>query len=747
MVAPPANTPASNVVALPTSAEAWPFLVQQVWKTLQTALTQAWEQWAQQADDALFKRSEQQGTDANEFFEGMRLLRRSRGAMEKEFWSRLRQATDQWLTTAGRPLSPRTPGAPVTLTLVENDELEENLAVNAMADRADREGAWQWDTLRQRLQTALPLAPADAPLPFAPLAIANTFREVLAHADVGSVTVRLVLLKLFERHAWGLLNEGVTQANEHLRQSGILPQLTALAPPVARRPSSPLPGGRPEAPASVADFLDQVPHRAAAASSAMPSEATLLQALARLRPWVKQWSANQASAVAAMPPPQGVSMTPSGPVDLPVTDLLESVAALPPVPPALLRDALLAQLPAGSRQKEHEQAIDMVSIVFDFLLKDNALPIKVQALLGRLQLPYLRVAVLDPHGFAQAHHPARRLLDTLTQAGQSWSEADDAQGAQYAALHTTVERLSTAADDDLEVFVQEHDAWQSRLTRENQRQQQLEQRAVQVQEGQDRRQAAQRAVAQELTDRLRDATLSPALRGLMTQHWGPALTLMWLRHGADSTEYRRGVAILDQVRFVAQAHPDLPGLDRVRRMAANMTPVLRQGWGLLGMDEATLDKMVYTVMAFVADHLGLPPPAEPAEAARTTLPPVIQALTPETQSVFRSMEPITPLPAPAPAAQQEAVAHIQVGTWMEFEHEGAPHRGKLSWVSPFSGRWLMVSAKGLKVADVDPQDMARQLAAGTAQVLPDQTLVQRALATQSSEPAAPVPATPRRRSP
>jgi hypothetical protein len=45
----------------------------------------------------------------------------------------------------------------------------------------------------------------------------------------------------------------------------------------------------------------------------------------------------------------------------------------------------------------------------------------------------------------------------------------------------------------------------------------------------------------------------------------------------------------------------------------------------------------------------------------------------------------------------------------------------------------MVSAKGLKVADLDPQDLARQLASGQAKVLPDQPLTQRALAAQAKE--------------
>ena len=36
---------------------------------------------------------------------------------------------------------------------------------------------------------------------------------------------------------------------------------------------------------------------------------------------------------------------------------------------------------------------------------------------ARLQVPYLKVALLDRHLFSQRHHPARRLLDEMAQAG------------------------------------------------------------------------------------------------------------------------------------------------------------------------------------------------------------------------------------------------------------------------------------------------------------------------------------------
>lgn len=696
--------PATNVVSLPTGNAAWPPVLATAWSPIQSALVQGWENWAQASDDALFGRSER-GEEANDFFEGMRLLRRNRVHIERDFWSRLRKNTDRWFQEAA-PTLKAVPQGPAQLSLVENEDLEETLAVTAMGDRAIRDAGSQWQALLQRLNHALQVPNPSEDLPFGPLAIAAAFRLSLDQLEGMTVPVRLVLLKLFERHAWAAISQAATEANQSLSQSGILPHLSAPALHRAERAHE----GRASVVASTlpgqgdAPFLDQVPHRD---TEGLPSQAELLQLLAQLRPWA------QASAGLNAPNTTSFgSLMDTGGVEL--------------MAPSQWRHKILDQLPAASRHQDHERAIDLVALVFEFLLKDSVLPMPVQALLGRLQLPYLRVAVLDPHGFAQAQHSARQLLDTLTQTGQVWSEAEDPAGQRFEALKATVQTLLDASDDDLGVFDRENEAWKERLSHESKRQQQFEQRAVQVQEGQDRRVAAQHDVAQAMTDRLGEVALPPLLRGLITQHWGAALTLFWLRHGPQSTEYRRGVFVMDQLKFVAQANRSPQSVQLALRMSTGLEKTLHEGWTLLGLTDENVARMTHGVLAYIADRLGTEPPTLPGSVSAAE--PV---LLPEITAPVEAPPKPEPLPL-APEAERQVVSEIATGAWIEFEHQGAVHRGKLSWISPFNGRWLVVSSKGLKVADLDPQDVARQLASGQARILPDQSLVQRALAAQGS---------------
>ena len=60
--------------------------------------------------------------------------------------------------------------------------------------------------------------------------------------------------------------------------------------------------------------------------------------------------------------------------------------------------------------------LDIVTILFDYILDDPAIPDAMKALIGRLQIPMLKVALFDKALFSKKMHPARRLLDALAAA-------------------------------------------------------------------------------------------------------------------------------------------------------------------------------------------------------------------------------------------------------------------------------------------------------------------------------------------
>src|SRR3546814_899702 len=65
---------------------------------------------------------------------------------------------------------------------------------------------------------------------------------------------------------------------------------------------------------------------------------------------------------------------------------------------------------------DEQDAIDLVGILFQSLVQANELMQRARTMYGKLVVPYLKVALTDDSMFNRRSHPARRLLDVLTEA-------------------------------------------------------------------------------------------------------------------------------------------------------------------------------------------------------------------------------------------------------------------------------------------------------------------------------------------
>src|SRR5207344_1521069 len=67
----------------------------------------------------------------------------------------------------------------------------------------------------------------------------------------------------------------------------------------------------------------------------------------------------------------------------------------------------------SSVDQSDAMTMDIVAMLFDQIFSDKRVPYALKVLIGRLQIPVVKVAVLDKKFFSKKSHPARRLLDTL----------------------------------------------------------------------------------------------------------------------------------------------------------------------------------------------------------------------------------------------------------------------------------------------------------------------------------------------
>ncbi|MBP1474701.1 DUF1631 domain-containing protein [Frateuria sp. MAH-13] len=691
-------------------------------------------------DDALFDLAEKAENNAAQmhYFDGMREVRKRRPMVERSFLAQVsRELTS--ITTRPAPAPSTSPSlAPVELSLVAENELEESLAITSMTAKNESRLARDLFAVNQRLSVICGgIKIEDGTNPVAPAALAQAFRQAMREL-AAEMRVKLIIYKLFDRYVLSALEELYQEINTELVRAGVLPQLrhevlrgdgpAATAAPAAARGVAP---GTDGASDTEAELASELLHTVRALFSARRAQA-----------------AGGVAAVGGIGAgARGASLAiPTANELLGALSVLQSQLAAGPMPtaqsvdPAVvgrevvqLKEQLLGQIGAlrGERPGQvaaiDEDTIDLVGMLFEFILADNTLPAEMQVLLARLQIPYLKAAILDRKLFAHRHHPARRLLDGLAELAKGWSEESDRDHRVHDKIKSIVERLLHDFDDDMGLFERLGDELQAFQDQSRKRAELAEQRVAESARGREKLELARRRAAREILDRIGGQTLPPLIHGVLARAWANHLVLTILRQGDDSPAFADALRFVNE--FIASARPVHTTDDRraLLRMLPGIERALRRGLANVAFQESDIERLLGQLHAYYRQQLGEMTPESTAEDVALPIPDSIQPIL---DADTAEPEPTEDQPTAVALDNGELieVEQLKPGTWLEFCPTGdAVTRAKLSWISPMSGRYLFVNRRGLKVGDYAPQELAAALAAGSARILPSEPLFDRAM--------------------
>jgi len=722
------------------------------------------QQWVGNAfehvDDALFDLAEKAENNAAQmhYFDGMREVRKRRPAVERNFLGAISRHLGE-LTHPAQPQglpTPVTPGT-VELSLVADNELEESLAITSMISKNESRLSRDLFSVNQRLSVICGGHKIDdTSNPVAPAILSQAFRLALQELSA-DMRVKLIIYKLFDRYLLSSLEELYQEINTELARAGVLPQLRHE---IVR-------GSGAKAAATASSNAQAAGAAAETAEEAGEIPSDLLQTLHAL------FSARRGSTGAAVVGSGGMPAMPSGPLPsanelLGALSVLQSqIASAGPLPYAQPNDAielsrevmqlkgqLLSQIGAlrGERPSHvatiDEDTIDLVGMLFEFILEDRNLPAEMQVLLARLQIPYLKAAILDRKMFAHRQHPARRLLDGLAEQAKSWSEESDRDRRLHDKVKTIVEQLLHDFDDDMGIFERLLADLQQFQDVNKRRSELAEQRVAESTRGREKLEQARRRAAREILDRIGEHKLPPLVHGVLARAWANHLVLTLLRQGEASPEYRSALHFVDDLIVSTRPAQDPESRQRLRQMIPGIERALRMGLTNVAFQEHDIDRLLSQLHAYYRQQLG-----ETAETGETVIVDEDTAML----AIPDSIQPVIDRDAeldehvdddavvvPPDSPEWQQVQALQPGTWLEFSHvEEAMTRAKLSWISPMSGRYLFVNRRGLKVADYSPQELAALLIDGHARVLAANALFDRALSaivgrlSQTDSPPAP----------
>ncbi len=744
------------------------------------------------ADDALFRLAEKAEDNRTQtlYFDAMRELRRKRSTLESDYSTHIMQLFDRLLRNAGPFKQAAVAIDTDELSLVGTEELEENLAIDGMVAKARRAHDGELATLQRACGQIMNRTLSAESLPVDPQALCHAFREAMQVIDV-DIKVRLIIYKLFEQHVLSELSTLYQEILRYLQQRQIVPASPQSSH--ERAASSAFASREPRS--TPQDFAS--PSKPAIHDTPADSGSDLLALFQQLS---QLHRVSTPAAAAREDPPRTVSAALpetanvpqisaeqlSGALSCVATQLLPT-QALPQgqhFSGAQLKQAVMGALPVGTGQSPpmlnhvDETSIDIVSMLFDFIFDDPALPAPVKALIGRLQIPVLKAAILDKSFFSQKRHPARRLLNELTRAGLSWNEADEHDDGLLAKITEIVEKLQQDFDQDSTLFDEALGDFLDFCEHQAQRAAQREEQTAAATQNREQLLLA-KGIAAEAIERIIEAhprLPDPVLRLLRTT-WKDLLVLIYIKNGQHGTLWQKALNVASLLVWSL-----LPkNLPKEREQLAELLPSLRkalqEGMQRMGVNEAE-QQTLYSVLAHEHGRMvrssNAPTPADAVtptrEAEHSPTPPLANAMpqTPPatlpkataeqppqaphdgrsfmarkvseinqliTEGRFQVYAEVASTPVPSEATDIEdmyllRVKELNEGTWLELLDEAnQPLRAKLSWKSLISGKYFFVNRQGLKVREMSIHELAHEFRSGRTRIIEDLPVFDRAVST------------------
>ncbi|WP_298573555.1 DUF1631 family protein [uncultured Luteimonas sp.] len=618
------------------------------------------------------------------------------------------------------------------LSLVDEAVMDEGMVLREIASRQEGRANLPLHLLGQRFGVLAGTPAFDAErLPLGPHAICRAMGAVAKALDIEHDS-RLLLYRIFDRHVMSGYPKVLERLDQLLDQQRILPGLTHV--PVRARPT-PQGAGEPRSQADDGGRDGPAargggPGSAAGAATGSPGGRDALrphtgwlgepieaqddddervateqlqqllhsrrELLDKLRP------AGRRSAAAVISTDE-------------VTAALGHLQAQPlsvagaPQTLADVKQTLLAQ--ARQRGGVHVElsprdndTFELLGMLFGNLEEEIRPEAPAAALVKRLQVPLLRVALKDSAFFVRSRHPARQLLNTVAESAARWLDEADYDPHFLPPLQSAVNHVVEKYDGDIEVFSASNEQLQTHLQAQVRKAELLEKRHTEAARGKEKLEVAKLRAAEAMADVVGDQRLPHFTRALLNQAWADVLTLTLLRQGEGSEAWTRQI---DATRRIAEACTREDAA-RDPELVAHIESALAQV-GYHG-DEASV----------IAQRLtsNSPEESDGDPASRTELALKLKARTRLGEDSERK-KPALPPRTPEEQARYEQLRVLPFGTWIEFttNQQGDTVRRRLSWYSLLTGNALFVNHRGQRMGEQSLDSVARLLASGQARIV------------------------------
>ena len=389
-------------------------------------------------------------------------------------------------------------------------------------------------------------------------------------------------------------------------------------------------------------------------------------------------------------------------------------------------------LPQGALPRSEAHTLDLLSRIFETVLLDDSISPETRELIRFLQVPVLKAALLDKNFFFEEAHPARRMIDLLSNMG--WEGRQGVDDPVLQAMQRGVERIGREGDAQPAVFAEAVAELEAQLQVEERAAEEAIAapiaRATRIEQQTVAAKSARRAVSV----RVADGELTAVVSSFLAQRWVDVLTFAYLIEDERPGAVGNATRTMDELVWTVK-----PKATQEQRKA-----LLAKLPGLLTALNKWLDAIKWRDaerLAFFAElakcHLSivrapleLSPERQLELAVEAAQQDALRRITAE-QAAEQAASP-----EPPPDAAAISVDELERGARLEFgQPDGSVRKLKLAWVSPLRSLFIFSGGLRQEAFSLSAEKLAQGLRDGAVRVVAPEGVVGRVLTEAMQEAA------------
>ncbi|MEW8049068.1 MAG: DUF1631 domain-containing protein [Candidatus Thiodiazotropha sp.] len=682
----------------------------------------------------------------NRFFEAMAMIRNRHGLVEHEFRELLSEGFDKFWHDQPEIDSFLDHSEDTELELVDHESMDVTTALENMISRTVGHHRSQLYALGQRLSVVSGgRSVKHKQIPSGPHHLAHAFSEAIDALGL-EARIKVIILALFDKYVLKQLGSIYDDFNNSLKEAGVLPHLRPAIQksPDAKGGASAKDEEHPEQQQEqtqeelgeelFGSILDMMASRRRISPEKLAAKEASAKAAGRqLGSAPPATQENLVAALSNIQPAQRSDMIPD--VNAPgaaISNIEIDEQFLIRVKHTLAeeRHKLYNEVGADRLEAADEDTIDLVGMLFEYMLNDPVLPAVAKALISHLHTPYLKVAIIDRKLLTDSNHEARQLLDSLVEAGSHWIDERNLKRGIYPDMQNVIDRVLKEFSDNVSLFGTLLEAFKKRMDEFRRKSDILEKRAQDSIKGREKLNIARQRASQEMRARSFSENLPQPVKEFLEKTWVDKLVFVLLRHpdGEMSDDWKEALRIADEIAWTFEPK-DQSEREELEKTLPDLRKSIEDGLASLGGFHQEKSQVLFGLLsnaetASMASEQAM-------KSAKTS-----DTVVPISDKTVLKAEPRKPAPATAEStteqadeeeipedeeAMMEKLRKIKFGTWFEIKdsQSGESQKVKLSWLSPLTASCMFVDRAGVQTAIKPLRTLAQEILKGESTILED----------------------------